>query len=103
MTLIPNTTTEEGRELGRHFARLCDREMEKRPFMRERCGTCAFREGEHLANGSPATLMTALKCAIEGKPFMCHEGDHPCRGWAVLRATADGKSGNVPWDYAKGE
>lgn len=95
----PNAVTAEGRELGRHMARLCDGELAGRRD--DRCRTCAFRAGDHLANGSPETLMTALKCAMEGDPFWCHEHDRPCAGWAAMR-TGKGEHIAIPWDAVSG-
>ena len=59
----PNQRTPEGADLGRHIARLCDKELAGKPD--KRCPTCAFRAGEHLANGSVETLMSAIKCCSE--------------------------------------
>lgn len=99
MSKIPNRVTDEGRELGRHMARLCDGEfVGKRD---DRCRTCAFRGGDHIANGSPETLMTALKCAMEGTPFWCHEHDRACAGWAAMRFPKD-KLVHAPWDAVEG-
>ncbi|MFA6031795.1 MAG: hypothetical protein WC889_02710 [Myxococcota bacterium] len=79
-----NVATPEGRLLGAELARLCDAEVAK-SGKDGRCDTCAFRAGDHLANGSPETLMTALKCAMEREPFWCHEHDRPCAGWRMFR------------------
>ena len=97
--MIPNRPTPEGRELGRQMARWCDGELVGKPD--NRCNTCAFRAGEHIANESPETLMDALKAALEGAPFWCHEHDRACAGWAAMRSPK-GKSINVPWDYVGG-
>ncbi len=95
-----NKATPEGRELGEQLARLCDGEA-KRHSKDGRCATCAFRAGDHLANGSPETLMTALKCAAEREPFWCHEQDQPCAGWALMRFGA-AETVALPWDYIGG-
>lgn len=95
----PNRTTPEGQELGRHMARLCDDELAGKRD--DRCQTCAFRAGDHLANGSPETLMTALKCAMEGEPFWCHEHDRPCAGWKVMKFPKDRRV-QAPWDAVDG-
>src|ERR1700676_4700052 len=84
---VPNRTTPEGRALGREMARLCDAEFAGKPDLR--CGTCAFRAGDHLANGSTETLMDALKCTMEGTPFWCHEHDGACAGWAATISKKD--------------
>lgn len=92
----PNLATDEGRELGKHMARLCDVELAGKED--RRCGTCAFRAGDHLANGSPETLMTAIKAMAEGEPFWCHEHDRACAGWGAMRAPKDDQI-TVPWEY----
>jgi hypothetical protein len=97
--MVPNISTPEGRELGRNMARLCDRELAGKRD--DRCGTYAFRAGDHIANGSPGTLMSALKCALEGDPFWCHEHDRPCAGWRAMRSAKDERL-TVPWDYVAG-
>lgn len=98
--MIPNTASPEGRELGREMARICDAEIGDGPD--DRCATCAFRAGDHLANGSVATLMTALKCAMEREPFWCHEADNrPCAGWQAVKAAKGGEIA-VPWECLEG-
>ena len=97
--MIPNRTTPEGRELGQMLGGFCDQELAGKND--SRCRTCAFRAGNHLANGSPETLMGALKCAMEGTPFWCHEHDRACAGWAAMR-TAKGAEIAVPWDHVPG-
>jgi hypothetical protein len=97
--LFPNEASPEGRALGRELARLCDGELAGKPD--NRCATCAFRLGPHLANGSAPTLMSALKCALEGDPFWCHEIDRPCAGWQAMR-TAKGQRIHVPWNHIEG-
>jgi hypothetical protein len=82
---VPNVATEEGRALGREVARMADAEYQ-RTGRDARCETCAFRGGEHIANGSPATLMSAVKCVMEGTPFYCHETERPCGGWTAAMA-----------------
>ena len=107
--MIRNRTTPEGQELGSHMARFCDeaepRARLKAPDILPRCASCAFREGPHLANGSPETQMTALKCVLEGEPFRCHdvhrEGDI-CSGWLMLHLGGDGKTMTAPWDFVGG-
>lgn len=105
-----NYRSPEGAELGRKMAEWCDAAEPKArlkcPELPPRCTSCAFREGKHLANGSPATQMDALKCVMEGKPFFCHQHDREgefCSGWAML-ALADGKDepGDAPWDFIGG-
>lgn len=93
-----NVTTPEGRELGAQMARLCDK-LAVEQGRDGRCATCAFRAGDHLANGSPETLMTALKCAIERAPFWCHEHDQPCAGWRLMRFE---NALAAPWEAVDG-
>lgn len=99
MTDKPNARTPEGEQLGRELARLCDGELAGKRD--ERCRTCAFRLGGHIANGSPETLMTALKCALEGEPFWCHESDRPCAGWQAMRSKRDEQI-DAPWGAVAG-
>jgi hypothetical protein len=98
--IVANSATPEGRELGAHLARLCDQEA-KKAGRDERCSTCAFRAGEHLANGSVETLMSAVKCMAEREPFWCHEHDRPCAGWQMMRFDADATVA-MPWDHVPG-
>lgn len=79
---VENTRSPEGVELGREVARFADAEY-ARTGRDSRCETCAFRSGEHLANGSAVTLMSAVKCVAERTPFYCHETDRPCGGWVA--------------------
>lgn len=97
--LIPNEASYEGRKLGRHLSRLCDAEIAGKPD--NRCGTCAFRSGDHVANGSVSTLMTAFKCVMEREPFWCHEHDRPCAGWLALRVP-EGEQISMPWEASEG-
>jgi len=106
-----NRATPEGHALGKEMARLCDesepRARLKFPELPPRCHTCAFREGPHVANGSPETLMTALKCVMEGVQFDCHERDREgqiCSGYAMLLLAEDEfKPLTVPWDFIEGK
>lgn len=95
VTLVPNRPTPEGQALGGELARLTDQaevEMLKRfPHHRQRCQSCAFRAGT-IPNGCPETVMDALKAAVEGVPFYCHQDlddkGHPtrwCSGWAYTQ------------------
>lgn len=95
----PNARTPSGIALGREMARICDGELAGKRD--DRCQTCAFRHGDHIANGSPETLMTALKCAMEGTPFWCHEHDRACSGWALMRFPK-GTCIEAPWDAVEG-
>ena len=90
----PNLPTPAGRLLGRQLARLCDleeaKDLEGFPDQLPRCDDCAFRLGTR-PNGCAETLMDAVKCIIEIKPFYCHKGvkegeapKHLCRGWLTL-------------------
>lgn len=108
MTKIRNRATPEGAELGKYMAKFCDQAEPvarlKVPDLPPRCNSCAFREGKHVANGSPETQMTALKCVMEGIPFECHEPGRegqPCSGWAMMMlAHQEGYTfTKVPWDF----
>jgi hypothetical protein len=94
-----NRATGEGRALGKELARLCDKELAGKED--RRCATCAFRAGDHIANGSPETLMTAIKCAAEGEPFFCHEEARACAGWATMVFPKESRV-TVPWDFVAG-
>jgi len=69
----------------------------------DRCSSCAFREGT-VPNGCPETVLDAIKCVIEGVPFMCHhnmvdgKATEVCRGWLVTQR-ADKEPGKAPWDW----
>ena len=52
-----NYATEEGRELGRYVAGLCDKQLNGKPD--NRCATCAFREGEVRTGERPILLSRA--------------------------------------------
>ena len=95
----PNQRTPEGEALGERMARLCDIELAGKAD--HRCQTCALRKGDHLANGSPETLMSVVKCMAERTPFWCHEHDRPCAGWLAMRADAD-KIIPTPWEHVEG-
>lgn len=109
--------TPEGRVLGEQLARLTEVEMVKLrakfPGHLEPCGTCAFRRGT-VPNGCPTTLMDAIKCAVEGDTFYCHEhrkGEpmQACTGWLIaytaMRSKPDvlKRMGNLtaPWEYTR--
>ena len=96
--MILNQATKEGQSLGKEMARLCDIEAKRNPSPRKRCRTCAFRAGEHVANGSPQTLMNAVKCVMERKVFYCHEIDRPCVGWRTLVSDTNIPA---PWDFVE--
>lgn len=107
MTLIRNRPTAEGHELGRHLAHFADeaepRARLKWPEMPPRCASCAFREGPHVANGSPATQMDALKCVMEGVEFQCHEpprAGQPCSGWLMLQLGSPSDGIVCPWPFS---
>lgn len=89
-----NHRTPEGIELGEGLARFCDEAEPKArlhaPTMPPRCNSCAFRHGKHVANGSPWTLLIALRCIMDDDVFECHEparANQPCSGWLTLWLT----------------
>jgi hypothetical protein len=96
-----NEPTRDGFEMGYYMARWADKEESaggKLANGSERCATCAFRQGTY-PNGSPVTQMDAMKCVLEGTPFLCHEEAKPCAGWALLRRANDEKV-KVPWGFS---
>ena len=101
--MVLNQPTALGALLGTKLAQLCDAEAAK-AGRDGRCGTCAFRAGDHPANGSPETQMNALKCVLERTLFLCHEPgrEHePCAGWLLMRSDA-GSEVRVPWAIVDG-
>jgi hypothetical protein len=95
---VRNRPTELGAKLGAEVARLCDDAEQTAMTLHPRCTTCAFRLGT-VPNCCEATVMDALKCAMEGEPkFMCHERPgKPCSGWMMMRAK---ESVKVPWPFS---
>jgi hypothetical protein len=108
--MIRNRTSPEGHELGKQLARLADNAEPKArlrmPELPPRCSSCAFRDGPHLASGSPETQMAALKCVMEGAEFHCHQHDregHLCSGWAMMMLAKDEPDFvKAPWDFVDG-
>lgn len=103
--------TPEGTALGEHMARFCDEAEPKArlrmPELPPRCNSCAFRRGDHTANGSPTTQMDALKCWMEGREFLCHEPARDgalCSGWAMMMLAKDAPDFvKVDWSFSDGE
>lgn len=99
---ILNEPTPEGFEHGYHLSRFADVEEAKAPLAsgQTRCITCAFRCGTY-ASGCPTTTMDALKCVMEGVPFMCHEDTNKvCSGYALLRRTDPQRKTEVNWPFS---
>lgn len=111
-----NKPSEEGRKLGEVIARFADQASpayaasfaEQGLPVPQRCSTCAFRLGAY-PNGCAATTMDALKCALEGVDFRCHEkdaqtpeGPQVCVGWAMLvseKLAGGGDFITAPWPF----
>jgi hypothetical protein len=119
MALVPNRPTLEGRLLGQEIARLTEAQeqqaLRRFPKHKTRCQSCAFRQGT-IPNGNPNTIMDALKCAIEGRTFSCHqtldaqgEPTEVCIGWLLSQQSgtfdhvrqAIGR--RVPWPFSDEE
>lgn len=108
MALVRNRATPEGHQLGKILAKWCDDAEPKArlrmPDLPPRCQSCAFRDGPHVANGSVATTMDALKCVMEGNEFLCHQPDRKdefCSGWAMFMLAKDEPAFvNVPWPFS---
>jgi hypothetical protein len=100
---VINEPTPEGFEHGYHLSRFVDtEERERGPLAsgQERCITCAFRCGTY-PSGSPTTTMDALKCVMEGVPFMCHEDTNKvCSGYALLRRADPARKTIMPWPFS---
>lgn len=102
---IRNEPTEEGRKLGEKLARFVRQARVADPTLREPCFDCAFRKGA-APNAMPATLMNALKCALEKSPFYCHltydDGkERLCAGWEAL-VDKHAPELIAPWDIVEG-
>lgn len=106
--------TPEGKALGETMARLAGKaiahQKQQFPKMKEPCVTCAFRVGT-IPNGCPQTQLDALKCVVEGVPFMCHHGTKDaqgnfnefCAGWFAAYAAVSARGGlkmEIPWDFS---
>jgi hypothetical protein len=103
--MIRNKPSPEAYALGEHLARFCEVEIERYResgmAVPRRCSTCAFRAGTY-ANGCLPTVADALKCAVEGVPFECHEHRKAdaapvCAGWMLLNS-GEGEV-RLPWDF----
>lgn len=115
--MIKNKPTAVGIECGKQLSRLTNvakekletklREADALELMPEPCKSCAFVEGT-FPNGCPETVMDALKCTMEGKPFFCHQrmtsDDKPldiCQGYLIARTGTIGmKPMETPWPYS---
>jgi len=111
---VRNIPSPEGAMLGVQLAVMVSIELEamrhKYPNHREPCGTCAFSKGT-VPNRCVATVMDALKCAIEQREFRCHETHEMCCGWLLmcgaqnqvtknfLNLAGEGKH-KAPWDWS---
>ena len=106
-----NRPSREGRDLGEQLARLTDAaETEGRktfPDHMPRCNSCAFTRGT-FPNGCLPTVMDALKCAVEGKPFYCHqnldENGDPidlCSGWLFVQGELKFLEVTLPYDFSE--
>ncbi len=121
MALVPNKPSPEGRKIGEHLARMTDKaEAELRQklqvadameLMPERCRSCAFRGGT-FPNGCTETVMDAIKCAMEGVPFYCHQSKPKegggytelCGGYTIARTSMiDREPMETPWPFSHEE
>lgn len=110
MSKVRNIGTPEGAAIGERLAKWCDDAEPKArlrmPELPPRCYSCAFRQGQHVANTSPQTQMDALKSIMEGHQFDCHDHQRPeqvCSGWAIfMLAKDDADFVKVPWDFTGG-
>jgi len=106
MALVRNKPSPDGYALGEQLDRFCAQEIKRYKqsglAVPRRCNSCAFRKGT-APNGCVPTVMDALKCALEGVPFFCHEHrrvEEPplCAGWMLL-AGREGEA-SAPWPFA---
>lgn len=99
--------TPEGRQMGEQMVRLTQpliEQLKQEGEPGECCKTCAFRPGT-IPNGCPQTQLDALKCVMEGVPFMCHQDQTlmtVCHGWFAARQAPSikGKKIPVPWEFS---
>lgn len=103
--------TPDGAALGRHMVRLFVEPVlpllaaESDPDTR--CSSCAFRVGT-TPNGCEQTVMDAMKCVLEAKPFYCHSHqdangryDVLCHGWVASQIARDGAPPiKAPWPFS---
>ena len=107
--------TPEGQALGAQMARLAAKAIAEQrkqfPKMKDPCATCAFRAGT-IPNGCPQTAMDAMKCLVEGVPFMCHHGtkdeagnfNEMCVGWFASYSAISLSGGlkiECPWPFSE--
>ena len=99
---IQNLPTPEGQRVGAELGKLADAaEAEQReafPDQVPRCNDCAYRTGTP-PNGCLETVMDAIKCVVECKPFYCHkglkDGDPPKRLCSGAMLLYDGPQGDL--------
>jgi hypothetical protein len=95
--------TPEGRAIGFNLVRMTEpaiADLERQGEPDERCKTCAFRLGT-VPNGCLQTMADAMKCALEGVPFHCHQDlRKPCHGWFAARYALNGATTNCPWEFS---
>ncbi len=90
--------TPQGQALGKSAARLADLGQQRLEALgltgistdgmrAEMCKTCACQPGS-VPNGCLQTQLDFLKCAAEGRPFLCHSprDGRLCAGWVRVRA-----------------
>ena len=110
-----NRVSSEGKALGFQLVRITEpaiNDLVREGEPDERCKSCAFRLGT-VPNGCLQTQGDALKCVVEGVPFLCHQSDksgQACHGWyaatvALRRASeARGEAFEVvecPWEFSE--
>lgn len=105
MVLVRNRPSADGYVLGEQLDRFCEQQIDKYRqsgmAVPRRCNTCAFRKGT-VPNGCAPTVMDALKCVMEGVPFLCHEHRQQhepplCSGW-LLVVNREGEVA-APWPF----
>ena len=97
--------TREGRMIGAELVRLTAKamvELKAQDEPGECCESCAFRAGT-VPNGCQQTQMDALKCVLEGHPFLCHQDPQRntmCHGWFAARYALNGRTTIAPWEFS---
>jgi hypothetical protein len=109
---VPNRPTPLGRQLGAQMARLTESAWKKVklifPNHAEPGRSSAFRAGT-FPNGCEITLMDAMKCVVEKKPFYCHQKldrdgkpTELCAGWSIVTSATEGMPPlKAPYDFSE--
>jgi hypothetical protein len=112
-TLDQSRVSTEGVEISLMISKIVEPEIQKlveQGEPDERCATCAFKHGT-IPSSCHQTMLDAVKCLLEGKPFHCHAktigaGElleaQVCHGWYAARQRAkDDVPVEVDWEFSQ--